>query len=51
VRAARGTEPICDPDGLLAIASDFTLPLKVPRFDLDDVTGLADLIKTRFLSV
>ena len=49
LRAARGTEPICDPDDLFAIASDVPLSLNVPRFDLDDAIGLVDLIEARFL--
>jgi molybdopterin-guanine dinucleotide biosynthesis protein MobB len=49
LRAARGTEPICDPEDLFAIASDVPLSLNVPCFDLDDALGLADLIEVRFL--
>jgi molybdopterin-guanine dinucleotide biosynthesis protein B len=49
VRAARSREPICAPDELLAIVSDVTVPFDVPRFELDDVKGLADLIEARFL--
>jgi molybdopterin-guanine dinucleotide biosynthesis protein B len=48
VRAARGTEPICAPQELLAVATDVTLPLDVPCFDLDDAVGLVDLIEARF---
>ena len=50
IRAVRSTEPICDPAQLLAIVSDVALSLGLPRFDLDDVAGLADLIEARFLS-
>jgi molybdopterin-guanine dinucleotide biosynthesis protein B len=50
VRAARSSEPICAPEELLAVASDVALPLDVPRFDLDDAAGLADLIAARFLT-
>ena len=49
VRAARGREPLCSPEELLAIASDVELALGVPRFDLDDAAGLVDLIETCFL--
>ena len=45
VRAARATEPICEPDELLALATDLPLAYAVPRFDLDDAAGLVDLIE------
>jgi molybdopterin-guanine dinucleotide biosynthesis protein B len=52
VRAASGeATPVSAPEDLLALVSD--LPLRhadVPRFDLEDVSGVADLIVTRFLS-
>jgi molybdopterin-guanine dinucleotide biosynthesis protein B len=52
VRAASGgATPVSAPEELLAIVSDLPLLLAdVPRFDLDDAPGLADLIETRFLS-
>jgi molybdopterin-guanine dinucleotide biosynthesis protein B len=50
VRAALSSEPIADPAHLLAVATDLPLSLGVPRFDLDDAAGLADLIEARFLS-
>jgi molybdopterin-guanine dinucleotide biosynthesis protein MobB len=51
VRAARSAGPVCAPEELLALVSDLELPdYPVPRFDLDDVTGLAELIEARFLS-
>jgi molybdopterin-guanine dinucleotide biosynthesis protein B len=51
VRAARGTGPVCPPEELLAVVSDAAAPVRgVPRFDLDDVSGLADLIENRFLA-
>ena len=49
VRAARSSEPICTPDELLAIVSDVDVSFDIPRFDLDDVRGLVDLIEARFL--
>jgi len=49
IRAARSPEPICVPDELVAVVSDVDPPFDVPRFDLDDVSGLADLIEERFL--
>ncbi|MDD3829061.1 MAG: molybdopterin-guanine dinucleotide biosynthesis protein B [Anaerolineae bacterium] len=45
VRAARATEPICEPGELLALATDLPLDCGVPRFDLDDAAGLADLVE------
>jgi molybdopterin-guanine dinucleotide biosynthesis protein B len=48
VRAARSAEPICTPDELVALVSDVAVPFDVPRFGLDDVAGLADLLE-RFL--
>jgi molybdopterin-guanine dinucleotide biosynthesis protein B len=50
VRAALSSEPIADAIHLLAVATDLPLSLGVPRFDLDDAAGLADLIEARFLS-
>jgi molybdopterin-guanine dinucleotide biosynthesis protein B len=49
VRTAHSREPICTPQELLALVSDVAVPFDVPRFDLDDVAGLADLIEARFL--
>lgn len=49
VRAAQSTGPICEPEELLAVATDVTLTLEVPQFDLDDAVGLVDLIEARFL--
>jgi molybdopterin-guanine dinucleotide biosynthesis protein B len=50
VRAARSTEIVSSPNELLAIVSDMHFPLSdIPRFDLNDVPGLADLIESRFL--
>jgi molybdopterin-guanine dinucleotide biosynthesis protein B len=40
---------ISDPEDLVAVASDRPLGLEVPEFDLDDASGLADFIETRFL--
>lgn len=45
VRAERSREPVCQPEELLALASDFELSYGVPRFDLNDAAGLADLIE------
>ena len=51
LRAARSSKLVCPPEDLLAVVSDLTLPLPgIPRFELDDVPGLADLIETHFLA-
>jgi molybdopterin-guanine dinucleotide biosynthesis adapter protein len=51
VRAERSTEPICDPEELLALVTDVEElhDEPVPVFALDDAAGLADLIEERFL--
>ena len=42
--------PLCKGDEhLVALVSDTSLDLCVPRFDLDDIKGLADLVEERFL--
>ncbi len=45
VRAARSVEPLCAPQELLALVTDVDLPWDVPRFGLEDVSGLADLVE------
>ncbi len=46
VRAARSSEPICQPEELLALATDVNLSgYDLPQFDLEDAAGLADLIE------
>lgn len=49
-RAERSTELIAPPEDLVGAASDHPLPFDVPRFDLDDIQGIADFICRRFLS-
>ena len=49
VRAARSTEPICTLEELLAVVSDVAVAFDVPRFELEDVVSLVDLIEARFL--
>ena len=44
VRAARSTEPICEPDELLAIATDTVISMDVPQFGLNDVDGLVGVV-------
>ncbi|MFO7766819.1 MAG: molybdopterin-guanine dinucleotide biosynthesis protein B [Pelovirga sp.] len=53
-RRERSTSLLCrgehhDP-GLIAVASDEPLDLDVPMFDINDATGLCDLIEKRYLS-
>jgi len=50
VRAARHTQLICRGDhDLIAVVSDVDLNPGVPKFGLDDITELADLIEKKFL--
>jgi molybdopterin-guanine dinucleotide biosynthesis protein B len=50
-RSELQTEPLCTlQDRLVAVVSDFLIPMDVPRFQLDDVAGIADFIEERFLS-
>jgi molybdopterin-guanine dinucleotide biosynthesis protein B len=37
-------------NALIAVMSDVPVDLDVPNFDINDITALADLIETRFLS-
>ncbi len=46
VRAARSCEPLCTPDELLALVTDVEIAYDVPRFELEDAPGLADLVET-----
>jgi molybdopterin-guanine dinucleotide biosynthesis protein B len=44
------SEPLCGKeDRLLAVVSDFSVSLDVPQFELQDISGIADLIENRFL--
>jgi molybdopterin molybdotransferase len=44
-------KPLCrKDDSLVALLSDIPLDLGVPRFELDDIKGLADLVEERFLA-
>jgi len=50
VRAARHQRPICQKNNHLeALVSDVAMDADVPRFGLEDVRGLADMIEGRFL--
>jgi molybdopterin-guanine dinucleotide biosynthesis protein B len=50
VRTERSPEPLCAgrPE-LFALVTDAALNAAVPRFSLEDVPGVADLIEERFL--
>lgn len=49
-RTAVEAQPICGPhDNLVALVTDDPVATDVPVFRFDDVSGLADLIESRFL--
>ena len=44
-------KPLCkNDDHLMALVSDISLNLGVPRFELDDIKGLGDFLEQRFLT-
>lgn len=50
VRAATKKEPLClDNDNRIALVTDTDIDLEVPRFGLEDIEKLADLIEKRYL--
>ena len=50
LRAARHSQLVCATDDkLFAVVTDVDLDPKVPRFDLDQIKELADLIEKKFL--
>jgi molybdopterin-guanine dinucleotide biosynthesis protein B len=50
LRAARNTQPLCsNDDKLFALVTDTNVDLGVPRFGLEEVSGVADLIERRFM--
>jgi len=49
VRSARGTDPICTADELLALVTDVDIAIDVPQFGLDDAAALADFLEYHFL--
>ena len=49
VRAENGLEVISSAEQLIAVASDTTLNVSVPQFDLDRVVEIADFIEKLFL--
>lgn len=49
-RKERHKEPLCRDDAnLVALVTDDDIDLAVPRFGLEDIKGLADLIEKKFL--
>ena len=50
LRAARNKEPICrQNDNLIALVTDTQIDLKVPKFGLEEIESLADLIEQKYL--
>ncbi|MDK2817752.1 MAG: molybdopterin-guanine dinucleotide biosynthesis adapter protein [Moorella sp. (in: firmicutes)] len=49
-RAAVSGELLCEPQELLAVATDEPLAIDVPCYGLDDAAGLVDLIEERILA-
>ncbi len=50
IRKARSIKPVSKrTDGLIAIVSDVKIKGRIPRFDLDDYSGVADLIEERII--
>ena len=49
-RRERGTDLVCRRTEIIAVVSDHPIDLDVPRFDLDDAVGIADLLEQRYLS-
>ncbi len=43
-RAAVGTTLISQPEELLAVVADYEVPLPLPRFDLEDIAGVASFV-------
>ena len=48
-RLERGKGLLCHPDELIATVADYPVDLPVPRFDLDDVVGIVDLLERLYL--
>ncbi len=48
-RAELGTDLVARAEEVIAVASDHPIALNVPRFDLDDVNGLATFVEDKFL--
>jgi molybdopterin-guanine dinucleotide biosynthesis protein B len=48
-RLERGAGLLCQPEELIGIMADYPLDVPVPRFDLDDATGIVDLLERLYL--
>lgn len=48
-RRAVVSELVCAPNELIAIVTDQPFAVPVPQFDLDDVSGVADLLESKYL--
>ncbi len=49
-RRENSTDILCEEDDCLALVTNWNPPLDVPKFALDDVQGIADMIQQRFLN-
>ncbi|MEZ4599420.1 MAG: molybdopterin-guanine dinucleotide biosynthesis protein B [Syntrophotaleaceae bacterium] len=47
-RQARSRELLCPPEELLAVVSDVNWSIGVPLFDLEDASGVADMLVKKF---
>jgi len=50
IRKDNGLELICEPEQLVAIATDTPMDINIPQFGVDDAFGIVDFIVNRFLS-
>jgi molybdopterin-guanine dinucleotide biosynthesis protein B len=48
-RLERGAGLLCQPEELIGIMADYPVDVPVPRFDLDDATGVVDLLERLYL--
>lgn len=48
-RQERSTELICQPAELVGIMADYPVAVPVPQFDLDDATGIVNLLEKLYL--
>lgn len=50
IRKDNGLELICEPEQLVAIATDTPMDINIPQFGIEDAFGIVDFIVNRFLS-
>jgi molybdopterin-guanine dinucleotide biosynthesis protein B len=48
-RLERGSGLLCQSEELIGIMADYPVDVPVPRFDLDDATGVVDLLERLYL--